>query len=152
MIHPVHLLATYIHQLYVDAMLMFPMKENILKINDVFKLHVNLFMYHVYDYRQNHLPESFSNFFPNNLQRNPDNGRRPNTFYCERPQTKFTSTLPKHNFPKMWNNTVANIKELEIKSRQQFKTAMIKNLLQSYQTEIQCQNTRRWNLPFHCAL
>ena len=24
MIHPVHLLATYIHQLYVDAMLMFP--------------------------------------------------------------------------------------------------------------------------------
>ena len=29
-------------------------KENILKINDVFKLHVNLFMY---DYRQNHLPE-----------------------------------------------------------------------------------------------
>ena len=105
-------------------------KENILKINDVFKLHVNLFMY---DYRQNHLPESFSNFFPNNLQRNPDNSRRPNTCYCERPRTKFTSTLPKHNFPKMWNNTVANIKELEITSRQQFKTAMIKNLLQSYQ-------------------
>ena len=34
-------------------------KENILKVNDVFKLHVNLFMY---DYRQNHLPESFNNF------------------------------------------------------------------------------------------
>ena len=52
-------------------------KENILKINDVFKLHVNLFMY---DYRQDHLPdlpESFNHFFPNNLQRNPENSRRP---------------------------------------------------------------------------
>ena len=105
-------------------------KENILQINDVFKLHVNLFMY---DYRQNHLPESFNNFFPNNLQRNPENSRRPNTLHCERPRTKFTSTLPKHNFPKMWNNTIGNINEIEIKSRRQFKTAIIQNLLQSYQ-------------------
>ena len=72
----------------------------------------------MYDYRQNHLPESFNNVFPNNLQRNPENSRDPNTFYCKRPRTKFTSTLPKHNFPKMWNKIIDNIKE--IKSRQKF--------------------------------
>ena len=68
-------------------------KENILKINDVFKLHVNLSMY---DYRQNHLPESFNNVFPSNLQRNPENSRRPHTFYCERPQTKHVYSLQEY--------------------------------------------------------
>ena len=92
-------------------------------------LTINYYLNCMSIYRQNHLPESVNHFFTNNLHRNPDNTRRPNTLYHKRPRTKFTSTLPKHNLPKMWNNIIDNIKE--IKSRNKFKTAMIKNMLQS---------------------
>ena len=63
-------------------------KENILKLNDFYNLHVSLFMY---DYRHSKLPISFHNFFVQNTH--AINLRNNQTVYRESALTKFSSKL-----------------------------------------------------------
>ena len=85
--------------------------QNILKIVDVYKLHVSLF---VYNFHHNLLPKSFiqitiSKRIWTKVAESQDN----TTFLRKRDlETHLSSKLPKRNFTKMWNTIeMKNIKQ-----------------------------------------
>ena len=71
----------------------------------------------MHDYQNSKLPISFHNFFVQNTH--AINLRNNQTVYRERARTKFSSKLPKHNFPLIWNQIDTTIKA--IPSKQIFK-------------------------------
>ena len=96
--------------------------ENILKIADIHKLHVSLF---VYDYHHNTLPKSFEQYIPNNnLATNTIITRQHNLLRTEKPRTHFSSKLPRHHFIELWNNLNYNIQNL--KPRHKLKSLLSK--------------------------
>ena len=110
-------------------------KENLLKLNDLHNLHVSLFMH---DYRHIKLPISFHNFFVQNTH--AINLRNNQTVYRERARTKFSSKLPKHNFPLIWNQIDTTMKE--IPSKQTFKKTLMKLANSTYSENVHCDNIR----------
>ena len=110
-------------------------KENILKLNDLYNLHVSLFMH---DYQNSKLPISFHNFFVQNTH--AINLRNNQTVYRERARTKFSSKLPKHNFPLIWNQIDTTIKA--IPSKQIFKKTLMKLTNNTYLENVHCDNIR----------
>ena len=77
--------------------MLFKLSE-ILKVTDIYKLQCALF---VHDYMHNKLPISFNDSFTKTA--NP-NSRQSSNFFRHRPRTKFSSRLPKHKFPVIWNS------------------------------------------------
>ena len=112
--------------------------ENILKITDIHRLHVSLFMY---DYHHNTLPKSFKHYIPKkNLATNTRITRQRNLLYTEKPRTHFLSKLPKHHFIKLWNNLDYKIQN--VKSRQKFKLLLSNQYLDNYLSHVHCLNPR----------
>jgi hypothetical protein len=74
-------------------------KCNILTVRDQYKLNVSTFMHR---YKDNKLPKSFMylGYFTPSLRQT----RQRNTANQKRARTKYSSLLPYHNFPKLWNN------------------------------------------------
>ena len=113
--------------------------ERILKVTDLYKLHVSLFMF---DLQSGSLPTSFKLFIPrsdNNVKctittRQHDNIQR------LRPRTTFSSKLPKHNFIKIWNNIDELIRNQ--KSRNLFKRTLTKQFTAQYKTNVKCTHRR----------
>lgn len=99
------------------------------KLEDLYKLHIILFMH---DYRNYKLPISFANQYKTSIL------NRKNNFYQETPRTKFSSQLPKHKFPKIWNCLPDNLKCLA--SRNILKHRFINETLASYKSMENCTN------------
>ena len=107
--------------------------ENILKIDDLHKLHVSLF---THDQIYKRLPDSFSNFYKfTNMHT-----RQIHTIYKERPRTKFTSKLPKHCFPDIWNSLDKKLRETQ--TRNKFKNKIKYNILSNYNENVTCKFSR----------
>ena len=113
--------------------------ERILKITDLYKLHVSLFMF---DLQSGALPTSFKQFIPRDandytstiITRQHDNIQR------QRPRTTFSSKLPKHNFIKIWNRIDESTRNK--KSRHIFKCILTKQCIAQYKTNVKCTNKR----------
>ena len=113
--------------------------ERILKITDLYKLHVSLFMF---DLQSGALPTSFKQFIPRDsndytstiITRQHDNIQR------QRPRTTFSSKLPKHNFIKIWNSIDESTRNK--KSRHIFKCILTKQFIAQYKTNVKCTNRR----------
>ena len=92
--------------------------ESILKISDLYKLHVSLFMF---DLQNGSLQISFKTYIQQS------ESATDNTIYTiqhgrlkkERPRTTFSPKLPNHNFTIIWNNISENIRNAV--NRRQFK-------------------------------
>ena len=112
--------------------------ENILKMADIHKFHISLFMY---DYHHNTLPKSFEQYISNNiLATNTTIVRQHNLLGTEKPRTHFSSKLPKHNFIELWNNLNYNIQNL--KPRHKFKSLLSKQYLSNYINQVHVLNSR----------
>ena len=112
--------------------------ENILKITDIHKLHVSLFMF---DYFHKTLPKSFEHYIPTyNLATSTRITRQHNQIRTGKPRTNFSSKLPLHHFTKLWNNLEYTIQNL--KSRHKFKYVISKQYLSSYLNQVHCLNLR----------
>ena len=80
-------------------------KCQLLKLEDLYTLQVALFMH---DYKYDRLPPSFTDIFQKSTFLH---GRHANNFPRYRPRTLFTSNLPRHNFPKTWNDLNPDLKK-----------------------------------------
>ena len=76
--------------------------------------------------------------------------RQIHTIYKERPRTKFTTKLPKHCFPDIWNSLDKELRETQ--TRNKFKNKIKHNILSNYNENATCkfskcpdcsENTRR---------
>ena len=92
----------------------------------------------MHDYQNSKLPISFHNFFVQNTH--AINLRNNQTVYRERARTKFSSKLPKHNFPLIWNQIDTIIKA--IPSKQIFKKTLMKLTNNTYLENVHCDNIR----------
>lgn len=110
-------------------------KQNyILKLKDIHQLHTSLFMY---DFNNNNLPESFSNFHINNTGTVHMTTRQNNLMLTDRPRTNFTLKLPKHSFPRTWNTIDATIRNS--KSRNIFKRKLKQSIINKYNNQVDLQ-------------
>ena len=113
--------------------------ERILKITDLYKLHVSLFMF---DLQSGALPTSFKQYIPRDandytstiITRQHDNIQR------QRPRTTFSSKLPKLNFIKIWNSIDESTRNK--KNRHIFKCILTKQFIAQYKTNVKCTNRR----------
>lgn len=112
-------------------------KLGLLKFLDTFNTETGLFMF---DFLSGRLPSSFDSYF----RLNPDHlVRIPHTFYMERPRTKFSADLPRHNFPRIWNNLYDNIliqATAPMLRRKLFKNLIKKTCLNNYLAVVTCTN------------
>ena len=76
----------------------------------------------------NKLPISFFNFLLQENRRNTDNAQ--STLHVTRPRTKFTSNLPKHKYPIVWNSIPLCIRTTV--SRTSFTYKRNKSILEEY--------------------
>ncbi len=79
----------------------------VLKVEDLYKAEVVLFMY---KFHNNLLPISFTDFHISKSSSMSMVTRQSGQMLMDRPRTNFSSRLPKHNFPKIWNSIDTNIK------------------------------------------
>ncbi len=101
--------------------------SNILKVSDIYKLQTSLFMY---DFNNNLLPPSFSDFHIAKTNTCPIITRQISLMQTDRPRTNFSAKLPKHSFPRIWNTIDPDIRSS--KTRYTFKNKLKKSILQSY--------------------
>ena len=103
-------------------------RNNILKVSDLYKLHVFSFMH---DLVNNKLPGSFDEFIPMTNKSNYDiTTRQSNRLYLTRPRTAFSSKLPNHNFAKIWNEF--DITYQQCKPKDKAKKRIRKQFIYSY--------------------
>ena len=74
--------------------------NNILKIRDLHQLQNALF---AHDYKHDTIPRSFRTYFTAHNQNKTDL-KHPNHIFRQKPPTKFSSLLPVHQIPSMWNS------------------------------------------------
>ena len=106
-------------------------KCQLLKLEDLYTLQVALFMH---DYKYDRLPPSFTDIFQKNTFLH---GRHANNFPRYRPRTLFTANLPRHNFPKTWNDLNPDLKN--ISSRNIFKRQLKTQFLNHYNSKVKCK-------------
>ena len=113
--------------------------ERILKITDLYKLHVSLFMF---DLQSGALPTSFKQFIPRDANDYTSTiiTRQHDNIHRQRPRTTFSSKLPKHNFIKIWNSIDESTRNK--KSRHIFKCILTKQFIAQYKTNVKCTNRR----------
>ena len=104
--------------------------NNILKIRDLYQFQSALF---VHDYKQNTLPRSFRNYFITHNQ-NKTNLKHSDYIFLQRPSTKFSSLLPVHQVPSIWNSLSNDM--LSIQNRNAFKSRLKKSFIKSYCVQI----------------
>ena len=107
----------HIHTCYVNSV------KYLIKVTDIYKLQCSLF---VHDYKHNKLPISFNDYFSKTA--NP-NSRKSANLFRHRPRTKFSSRLPKHKFPEIWNSLSHD--HHSITSRNIFKKILKRSFLDS---------------------
>ena len=113
--------------------------ENILKITDLYKLHVSLFMF---DLQKEALTLTFKTYLQ---QRNAINHRQMHTrqhdlILNERPRTNFSAKLPRHNFTNIWNGISSTIRKAT--HRHKFKSLLRQHYLDQYTSNVSCINPR----------
>jgi len=108
----------------------------ILPVTDQYKFNVQKFMY---QHKHGILPRSFSNLDYFASSDKPQT-RQYNLANCTRCRTKFTSLLPLHMFPKIWNELGSCYQEKI--SLGKFKSAVRVHYLSTYRSSVRCQNTR----------
>jgi hypothetical protein len=106
-------------------------KNTILILPDLYRLKCSLF---VYDWMHKRLPKSFENF----LNVSDTKTRHNSKLYRTRPRTKYTSHLPKHQYPSIGNSLPENI--TNIKSKTSFKIQLKSYFKKDYNTPTGCTN------------
>ena len=101
--------------------------EKILKIDDLYKLHVLLFMH---DFKHKKLPSSFNDFAISNNINVHRITCQSNLFHTGRPRTNYSLKLPNHSFPRIWNSFDQEI--VQIGSKNIFKNKCKINFLNNY--------------------
>ena len=111
--------------------------ESILKISDLYKLHVSLFMF---DLQNGSLPISFKTYIQQSetATHNTMCTRQHGLLKKERARTTFSSKLPKHNFTNIWNNISENIRN--VANRRLFKCMLHKYYTDQYESLVICTN------------
>ena len=110
-------------------------KCKILTVRDQYKLNVSIFMHR---YKNNKLPKSFMylDYFTPPLRPT----RQINTANQKRARTKYSSLLPYHNFPKLWNDLAPVYRTID--SVNTFKTKLRTYFLDKYMASVRCSNRR----------
>jgi len=109
--------------------------SNILKVEHLYVAQTALLMY---DFHNRLLPTSFTNFQIAKSSRTNMVTRQATQMLTDRARTNFTSRLPKHSFPSIWNTMEPTLKLS--KSRNIFKKSVKYNIIQNYKNNIQCNN------------
>ena len=111
--------------------------ESILKISDLYKLHVSLFMF---DLQNGSLPISFKTYIQQSetATHNTMYTRQHGLLKKERARTTFSSKLPKHNFTNIWNNISENIRNAV--NRLLFKFILHNYYTDKYESLVICTN------------
>ena len=111
--------------------------ESILKISDLYKLHVSLFMF---DLQNGSLPISFKTYIQQSetATHNTMCTRQHGLLKKERARTTFSYKLPKHNFTNIWNNISENIRN--VANRRLFKCMLHKYYTDQYESLVICTN------------
>jgi hypothetical protein len=102
-------------------------KNTILILSDLYRLKCSLF---VYDWMHKRLSKSFENF----LTVSDTKTRRNSKLYRTRPRTKYTSHLPKHQYPSICNIT-------NIKSKASFKNQLESYFMKDHNPPTCCTNS-----------
>ena len=89
---------------------------------------------------QNNLLPGFNRLKLIHQIRNTMQTRQANNVLTDLAQTNFFSLLPKHTFPKIWNECCPNIRTA--KSKTIIKKQMNTNLLANYKSTVTCKNIR----------
>jgi hypothetical protein len=110
-------------------------KCKILTVRDQYKLNVSTFMHR---YKNNKLPKSFMylGYFTPSLRPT----RQRNTANQKRARTKYSSLLPYHNFPKLWNDLAPVYRTID--SVKIFKKELRTYFLDKYMANVRCTNRR----------
>jgi hypothetical protein len=110
-------------------------QNEILKVRDLYKFQNALF---AHDYKHNIIPHSFQTYFTEHNQ-NITNSRNPDHIFRLIPRTKFSSLLPVHQVPIIWNSLGNDM--LSIQNRNMFKFKVKKLFINSYSIHIEnCSN------------
>ncbi len=106
--------------------------SGILRVQDQYILNTLIFMYQL---KYNKLPNSFHTleYF---RQRSQPYTRQIGLAKCERPRTIFSSLLPYHQFPRIWNELDAS--NHEIPSLGRFKSKVKFSLIEKYVNIVHC--------------
>jgi len=109
---------------------------NILKIQDQYTYNVLTFMHQL---KYNKLPRSFETlkYFQSNEK---PLTRQSQLVYHTKPRTAYTSLLPLHTYPRIWNESDAVLHE--IISENCFKKHVKYMLMNTYKHYVTCINTR----------
>ena len=121
-------------------------KHYILTVTDHFRFRVLDFMYR---FKHEQLPSSFAilrNRYFINLRERP-NTRQTMLANCMRFRTNYTSNLPFHTFPRMWNAIDRNLHNTQTIGV--FRAQIYKSMLDVYRDTVVCQNIncRQCNPP-----
>ena len=108
----------------------------ILNVHDNYKYNVLTFMYRL---KNNLLLNSFNTLY---YFTEPGRSctRQSKLANCGRFRTTYTSRLPLHRLPRIWNELDAKFHDIE--SLKSFKKNVRNNFLSKYSTNIRCTNTR----------
>ena len=113
--------------------------SNILKLNDLYKYEVILFMH---SYVMGTLPQSFSNIFKYNHEgQGTLLTRQSNLLHIERCDSKFSCRLPFYNFPILWNQWFTSILNVRL-TKSQTKKSLKTNMINTYACTVKCLNPR----------
>ena len=108
--------------------------SRILTIDDQFKFNSNVLMY---QYKNEMLPSSFNKlkYFDKTNRRHT---RQIDLANCKTPRTTFTSVLPYHQLPRLWNELDSQIRN--ITKITGFKRVLKNRMLDSYAERVHCTN------------
>jgi len=110
-------------------------QNNILKVRDLYQFQNALF---AHDYKHITLPRSFRTYFTEHNQ-NKTSFRHPDHIFRHIPRTKFSSLLPSHQVPMIWNSLSNDM--LSIQNRNIFKFRVKKSFINSYNIQVEnCRN------------
>jgi len=106
------------------------------------------------NYHQNHLPESFSNYWPTNrVFRNATNDdlllRNDFNLHLPFSRLKSTSLFPFFNLPRLWTSFYSDLPSLSIiRNKVEFKVKLKDHLLSKLQSNIRCD----WLFCHSCSI
>ena len=109
--------------------------ENILMLKDLYTFQILLFMH---DLNNSVLPLSFNNFATKNREYIDRTTRQSSLYHTKRPRTNFSSKLPNHAFPRMWNALNEELRNTN--DRKMFKRKCSTSFIDSYSISITCNN------------
>ena len=111
--------------------------SNILTVSDQYKLNVQIFMHQL---KNSKTPQSFSELKSIYFTEERPSTRQQKLATCCRFRTTFTSLLPLHRFPRLWNELHPNLHN--IISITIFKRKVSAQQIDLYAQQIRCANRR----------